>query len=86
MSTAMRAKMYVQNVQQHKNADDTVASEMLAFTCVCDSPFGPNGESDDNTFARWTPSGAATYQVSNPALFGKFEQGKKYYVDFTPAE
>jgi hypothetical protein len=77
----MRAKMTVQSVENFG------ASEKVKFICVGQSaPYGPNGESEDNTFARYTPSGSAEYQITNPALAGSFKPGQKFYVDFTPAE
>lgn len=75
----MRAKVMVTGVEKQEG------QETLNFMPVCDSSFGPNGESEDNTYARWTPSGAISLTVTNPELFGKFEYGQKYYVDFTPA-
>lgn len=61
--------------------------EELKLHCVCgDTAFGPNGESDDNTFARWTPTGGMSMTVTNPNLYGKFKPGKKFYVDLIPAE
>lgn len=48
-------------------------------------PFGPNGESEDNSFARWTPSGELKLDVTNPDLLGRFKPGQKFYVDFTEA-
>ena len=61
-------------------------AEQLVLGCVCSKPFGPEGESEDNTFARWTPSGGATLTITNPALIGKFKAGQKFYVDFTEAQ
>ena len=76
----MRAKVFVESVEKFEG------SERLNFRPVCSSGFGPNGESEDNTYARWTPSGNITLLVTNPDLHGKFEQGQEFYVDFTPAE
>lgn len=78
--SAMRAKMTVQSVENFGT------SEKLKFSCVASAAFGPEGESEDNTFARYTPFGIAEYQVNNPALLGQFKAGQKFYVDFTPAE
>lgn len=76
----MRAKVSVQSVEKFDG------SERLNFMAVCSSSgFGPNGESEDNTYARWTPSGNITLMVTNPDLLGKFTPGQKFYVDFTPA-
>jgi len=83
----MRAKMQVSSVKRLVGADGGVASEELSFYPVCGTaPFGPNGESEDNTFARYTPSGSVTLAVNNPDLHGKFKPGQKFYVDFTISE
>jgi hypothetical protein len=77
----MRAKMQVQSVTTY------VAAEQVALVCVSGSaPYGPEGQSEDNTFARYTPSGGATLTITNPALAGKVKAGDKFYVDFTPAD
>lgn len=83
----MRAKMQVAAVKRLVGADGNVMAEELAAHPVCGgAPFGPNGESEDNTFARFTPSGSLSLTVHNPDLLGKFKPGQKFYVDFTLAE
>lgn len=88
----MVAKFQVSDVVpfRHHNLQtgelDPVSHETLEFSAVTDKPFNPHGESDDNTFARWTPTGNLKMTVTNPALFGKFERGQKYYLHFTPAD
>lgn len=32
-----------------------------------------------------TPQAECKMTVNNPELFGKFTEGQKFYVDFTPA-
>jgi hypothetical protein len=77
----MRAKMKVSAVKL------TEYGEVIEAAPVCgDSPFGANGESEDNTFARFTPCGSLSLTVSNPDLLGKIKPGQKFYVDFTLAE
>jgi hypothetical protein len=78
----MRAKMQVLSVSV-----PYAGAEEVSLVCVCGSdPFGPNGESEDNSFARYTPSGSATFTLSNPELSGNHKTGDKFYVDFTPAD
>ena len=78
----MRAKMHVTSVTEG------TGQETLKLSCVTSStkPYGPNGENEDNSFARYTPCGEATYTVNNPELLGQFKQGDTFYVDFTPAD
>lgn len=80
----MRAKMVVNNVEIFGTAATT--SERLTFNAVSKSEAYPaDGSDEDNTYAKWSPSAELKITVTNPALFGKFERGQKYYVDFTPA-
>jgi hypothetical protein len=78
----MKAKMNVTAV--HPYADGV--GETVNMSPVCGkAPFGPNGESEDNTFSRWTPGGSLSLSITNPALVGKFHVGQKFYLDFTEA-
>lgn len=82
----MRAKMIVTNVEAIKSAEDEVLSERLTFRAV-----GPNGSypadgsDEDNTYAKFSPQADLSITVANSALFGHFEPGQKYYIDFTRA-
>jgi hypothetical protein len=77
----MRAKMKVSKVVA------TEYGETIEAAPVCgNKPFGKDGESEDNTFARFTPSGALSLTVNNPDLLGKIKPGQSFYVDFTLAE
>ena len=82
-SPKMRAKMRVASVQKHEG----FTQETLKFSAVCKSDGYPaDGSDEDNTFARWTPSGELTLAITNPALHGKFTVGDKFYLDFTPTK
>ena len=74
----MRAKVHVTEVK-----DVYAGAQQINFAPVCDSSFGPNGESEDNTYARYTPSGGIWLTITNPNLLGQFAVGQRYYVDFT---
>lgn len=78
MSALMRAKLQVQSVEKPYEG-----AEEIKMAPVCDSPFGAEGQSEDNTFARYTPSGALSLTITNPDLVGKFKVGQTFYVDFT---
>lgn len=83
----MRAKMQVSSVKRLVGVDGNIMGEELSAYPVCgNTPFGPKGESEDNTFARFTPSGSLSLTINNPDLLGKIKPGQKFYVDFTPAE
>jgi hypothetical protein len=83
MSGKMRAKVRCNYVQENGSPK---SSESLTFNAVSASaPYPEDGSDENNTYAKFTPSAEFRIQVANPALFGKFEIGEYYYVDFTPA-
>lgn len=82
----MRAKMGVTGVQEfYDGADGAKSQETLSFSAVGASSYPNNGHDEDNTYARYTPMASLNIAVMNPALFGKFKVGQKFYVDFTEA-
>ena len=83
----MRAKVYVSGVVPHKDDNQVTLGETLTFNAVAKSGGYPeDGSDENNTYARWSPNARFEIHVANPALFGKFEAGREYYVDFTPAD
>jgi hypothetical protein len=80
MSVTMRAKFQVNRVERWQGQDKIVAS------AVTSKPFDPEGLNEDNTYAKFSPSGALELTIANPALVGKIEPGQKFYLDFTPVE
>lgn len=80
MNPTMRAKFKVTNVEAIGDSFQNVTLQ-----AVTDAPFDANGNSEDNSFARWTPSGQITMSITNPVLIGKISPDQKFYVDFTPA-
>lgn len=77
----MRAKFRVTHVEKVSDA-----CESITMTAVTEKPFDSEGNSEDNSFARWTPTGDLKISVTNPNLFGKIQAGEKYYLDFSKAE
>lgn len=83
----MRAKFVVSSVERFADHEGNTTQEYLRLTAVGRSEAYPeDGSDEDNTFARFTPSADLTICIANPELLGKFEQGQKFYADFTPAE
>lgn len=83
MSTTMRAKMTVHSVDPVEGATNY---QRLTFGAVTTKPYDENGDSEDNTFARYTPAASLEMSITNPNLVGKFKAGDTFYVDFTPVE
>jgi len=83
----MIAKFYVTEVKPTITDDITgkVQQEKLSFSAVVDKPFDAEGASDDNSFARYSPSGSLEIVVQNPNLIGKFKPGQKFYLTFEEA-
>lgn len=40
---------------------------------------------ENNTYAKFSPSGMLSLTIANPTLLGKFNEGESYYLDFTKA-
>lgn len=78
--TNMRAKVKLNAIQPNQG------SETLTFNPVCktDGYDKTKGLDEDNTFAKYSPSGQFIITITNPALLGAFNVGETYYVDFTP--
>ena len=61
-------------------------TEELHMRAVTEKPFDEGGNSEDNSFAKWSPTGELRMEITNPNLHGTFKAGDKYYLDFTKAE
>jgi hypothetical protein len=78
---AMRAKMKISKIEKHEGGNET-----LHFFAVARSDSYPaDGSDENNTYAKWSPSGQLQLTVANPDLHGKFNAGEEYYLDFTKA-
>jgi hypothetical protein len=78
----MRAKMRVSGVEMVNDSQ----MELKLSAVVSGEEFGPDGESENNTYSRWTPTAELTMTITNPDLFGKFTADQEFYLDFTAAE
>lgn len=96
MTTTMRAKLQVGFVQIHESrvnaegrydptAEPTKTMETLQMHAVAKNGYDSTGNDEDNTYAKWSPGASLSINIANPALWGKFAVGDKFYVDFTPA-
>ena len=61
--------------------------ESLDPTGVANLTFYPvaDGSKENKEFFNATPAGQISLSIVNPAASKQFEEGKEYYVDFTPA-
>lgn len=86
--TTMRAKMRLNAItNRYRSTEDSpVTQETLEFSAVAAKSYPADGSDEDNTYAKFSPSGVLSLTVANPALIGKFDVGQRYYLDFTPAE
>lgn len=85
----MRAKLQVGMVQEHFHGPEGAKSqETLTMHAVCRSNgyADTDGLDEDNTYAKYSPGASLVINIANPALFGQFKVGDKYYVDFTQAQ
>lgn len=77
----MRAKFIITSIEKFPFSD------LVKMRPVSKSGGYPaDGSDEDNTFAKFSPSGLLELQVANPALIGTFTPGDTYYLDFTKVE
>lgn len=82
----MRAKMRVVDIKSYTNDNNEITQQNLTFTAVGKSGAYPDdGMDENNTFSRFTPNAELSMSIMNPALFGKFEVGEEFYLDFSKA-
>ena len=79
---AMRAKMIITSIEKFTSGHEKVNFAAVAKT----GGYPEDGSDEDNSYARWSPSANLSITIANPALWGKFEAGQKFYVDFTRAD
>lgn len=79
---SMRAKMYITQVEKF---GEPATQERVHFAAVAKKEgYGNDGLDEDNTYAKFSPSGDLHLTIANPALLGVYQPGQKFYLDFTP--
>ena len=82
----MRAKLKVGFVsEQFYGPEKAKSMESLTMHAVAASKYPADGSDENNTFAKFSPGANLSINIANPALWGKFEVGQAYYVDFARA-
>jgi hypothetical protein len=84
--TKMRAKVRITGIRKYPEEGEAT-QEALTFNFPAkDGAYPANGSDEDQQFAKFSPSGALSLTVANPALLGKFDVGDTFYLDFIPVE
>lgn len=78
MTAFMRAKMQVSRVERWNGGDRITCNAIAKSTS-----YPADGHDEDNSYAKFTPTGELTLTIANPDLIGKIEPGTKFYLDFT---
>ena len=78
--TNMRAKMKINHIDKRYEGQET-----LYFNPVGASKYPEDGSDENNTYAKFSPSGMVSLTIANPALIGNFSEGEEYYLFFTKA-
>lgn len=71
----IRAKFQCSSVENYGS------QEKVNFHAV----YSPDPEDPNYTWSKASPQGSFSITISNPAARGKFEPGKSYFLDITPA-
>jgi len=87
----MRAKVRVSSVtppsvETQDGSDMAPAQTITAFPVARSDSYPSDGSDENNSYAKWSPSGEFKLTITNPALSNKIKEGDTFYVDFTPAQ
>lgn len=85
----MRAKMVVTEIVRvgyPNGAAGFQKQDRIKFAAVAAKKYPDDGSDEDNTYARFSPSGELSLTIANQDLIGKIEPGQNFYIDFTPVE
>lgn len=75
----IRAKFRCTSVTNHEGHNDN-KSETVKL-CAANGP----KDTANAQWSKWTPSGTLEMTINNPEAQGKFEPGKYYFLDISPA-
>lgn len=75
----VRAKFKCEEIKHNFEPKPDDVSANITFRAV----YGDGKENKD--WSKYTPWGELKMGITNPAAIAAFEQGKEYYLDFTPA-
>lgn len=81
--TAMRAKMRIADINPYPKTGDTSQETLVMYAVSKSGSYPEDGSDENNTFAKFSPSGRLELMIANPALIGKFKVDEEYYLDFT---
>lgn len=76
----MRAKVKITGVEKQGETHEKLTFNFPAK----DGGYPADGSDEDQQFAKFSPQGALSITIANPALLGKFAVGDKFYLDFQP--
>lgn len=78
----VRAKFKVNSYETSLQGSSTeqIECRTVKLTAVYDN------SPENKEFFKWTPNGQISIGLLAPKAWQRFELGKEYYVDFTPAE
>jgi len=86
----MRAKVRVSSVTPPSvtvspGCDMAPAQSIVAYPVARNDGYPADGSDENNSYAKWSPSGKVELTITNPALSNRIKEGDVFYVDFIPA-
>ncbi|TIV38953.1 MAG: hypothetical protein E5V91_12475 [Mesorhizobium sp.] len=79
----MVAKVRITNITSYPTAGPATQEALTFHFPSKDGAYSDDGSDEDQQFARFSPMGALSLTIANPALLGKFKVGDTFYLDFT---
>ena len=81
----IKAKMKCDDVQQLHTGGSVETDKVFTERVKLSAVYSEDKASENYSFSNATPSASVEMTISNPDAIGAFEQGKEYYVEFSPA-
>lgn len=86
----MRAKFRVNSVPPptvvvSPGCEMAPTQAIVAFP-VSANGYPADGRDENNSYAKWSPSGKLELSITNPALSNRIKEGDTFYMDFTLCE
>ena len=78
----VRAKFFVKTITHHHSPSPDYSSAEVIMAPV----YGSSAKPANDAWSKATPSGELKMLITNPVAVSRFELGKEYFLDFTPAD
>lgn len=77
--------MRISDINPYPKTGDASQETVVMYAVSRSGNYPADGSDENNTYAKFSPSGRLELTIANPELMGQFTVGEEYYLDFTLA-